>query len=277
MEPPAADRAAGGLPRIAATPATSGRQGIYEVLVNSRRCRRRSRHSWIPRKFARSRWARACVPCGSAAPRGWPRGRDDDRGGHARRAPAGRLSPTPDALTSDQPSHRRLADALAAEASAPGSIFWNALGPRRWRTAGGAVPRDARHRIAAAPGAGLQPFRRPICCGAEPRVAAGSACQRAVDSSPLPESRISRAALQQHARRRRARSSPTVLRHYRQRHMLRIVWRDFCRLADTLETVRDTSLLAEATHRRGAGVLPGRTAGALWRAARARQRRAAAA
>jgi [glutamine synthetase] adenylyltransferase / [glutamine synthetase]-adenylyl-L-tyrosine phosphorylase len=38
----------------------------------------------------------------------------------------------------------------------------------------------------------------------------------------------------------------TVLRHFRQRHMLRIVWRDFCRLADTLETVRDTSLLAEA-------------------------------
>jgi len=39
---------------------------------------------------------------------------------------------------------------------------------------------------------------------------------------------------------------PVVLRHYRRRHMLRIVWRDFCRLADTLETVRDTSLLAEA-------------------------------
>ena len=38
----------------------------------------------------------------------------------------------------------------------------------------------------------------------------------------------------------------TVLRRYRARHMLRIVWRDFCRLADTLETVRDTSLLAEA-------------------------------
>ena len=38
----------------------------------------------------------------------------------------------------------------------------------------------------------------------------------------------------------------SVLRCYRQRHMLRIVWRDFCRLADTLETVRDTSLLAEA-------------------------------
>ena len=37
-----------------------------------------------------------------------------------------------------------------------------------------------------------------------------------------------------------------VLRHFRMRHMLRIVWRDFCRLADTLETVRDTSLLAEA-------------------------------
>jgi len=37
-----------------------------------------------------------------------------------------------------------------------------------------------------------------------------------------------------------------ILRRYRQRHMLRIVWRDFSRLADTLETVRDTSLLAEA-------------------------------
>ncbi|MCB1841710.1 MAG: bifunctional [glutamate--ammonia ligase]-adenylyl-L-tyrosine phosphorylase/[glutamate--ammonia-ligase] adenylyltransferase, partial [Halioglobus sp.] len=36
------------------------------------------------------------------------------------------------------------------------------------------------------------------------------------------------------------------LRQFRQWHMLRIVWRDFCRLADTLETVRDTSLLAEA-------------------------------
>ncbi len=37
-----------------------------------------------------------------------------------------------------------------------------------------------------------------------------------------------------------------VLRCFRQRHMLRIIWRDFTRLADTLETVRDTSLLAEA-------------------------------
>ena len=37
-----------------------------------------------------------------------------------------------------------------------------------------------------------------------------------------------------------------ALRRYRQHHMLRIIWRDFCRLADTLETVRDTSLLAEA-------------------------------
>ncbi len=37
-----------------------------------------------------------------------------------------------------------------------------------------------------------------------------------------------------------------VLRRFRQWHMMRIVWRDFCRLADTLETVRDTSLLAEA-------------------------------
>ncbi|WP_241521058.1 bifunctional [glutamate--ammonia ligase]-adenylyl-L-tyrosine phosphorylase/[glutamate--ammonia-ligase] adenylyltransferase [Kineobactrum sediminis] len=36
-----------------------------------------------------------------------------------------------------------------------------------------------------------------------------------------------------------------VLRRFRQRHMLRIVWRDFSRMADTLETVRDTSWLAE--------------------------------
>ena len=38
----------------------------------------------------------------------------------------------------------------------------------------------------------------------------------------------------------------SVLRCYRTRHMVRIVWRDFIRLADTQETVRDTSLLAEA-------------------------------
>jgi len=37
-----------------------------------------------------------------------------------------------------------------------------------------------------------------------------------------------------------------VLRRFRARHMLRIIWRDFCRLADTLETMRDTSLLADA-------------------------------
>lgn len=37
-----------------------------------------------------------------------------------------------------------------------------------------------------------------------------------------------------------------VLRDFRAYHMLRIVWRDLCRLADTLETIRDTSLLAEA-------------------------------
>ena len=37
-----------------------------------------------------------------------------------------------------------------------------------------------------------------------------------------------------------------VLRRYRAYHMMRIVWRDFCRLADTRETTRDTSLLAEA-------------------------------
>ncbi|MFT5709549.1 MAG: glutamate-ammonia-ligase adenylyltransferase [Halioglobus sp.] len=37
-----------------------------------------------------------------------------------------------------------------------------------------------------------------------------------------------------------------VLRRFRRFHMLRILWRDFCRLADTQETVRDTSLLADA-------------------------------
>jgi glutamate-ammonia-ligase adenylyltransferase len=37
-----------------------------------------------------------------------------------------------------------------------------------------------------------------------------------------------------------------VLRQFRARHISRIVWRDFCRLADTLETVRDTSALADA-------------------------------
>jgi glutamate-ammonia-ligase adenylyltransferase len=36
------------------------------------------------------------------------------------------------------------------------------------------------------------------------------------------------------------------LRRFRRREMLRIVWRDFNRLASTLETTRDTSLLAEA-------------------------------
>lgn len=35
------------------------------------------------------------------------------------------------------------------------------------------------------------------------------------------------------------------LRLFRQREMLRILWRDFNRLADTMETTRDTSLLAE--------------------------------
>ena len=37
------------------------------------------------------------------------------------------------------------------------------------------------------------------------------------------------------------------LRRFRRREMLRILWRDFNRLAPTLETTRDTSLLAEAS------------------------------
>ena len=61
---------------------------------------------------------------------------------------------------------------------------------------------------------------------------------------PLPEEdfrgQLSRLLLEEGA------ELGVVLRQYRQRHMVRIVWRDFCRLADTLETVRDTSLLAEA-------------------------------
>jgi glutamate-ammonia-ligase adenylyltransferase len=60
----------------------------------------------------------------------------------------------------------------------------------------------------------------------------------------LPEKHF-RDELHRHLSVADAELSP-VLRHYRARHMLRIVWRDFCRLADTLETVRDTSLLAEA-------------------------------
>ncbi|GAB5412520.1 MAG: bifunctional [glutamate--ammonia ligase]-adenylyl-L-tyrosine phosphorylase/[glutamate--ammonia-ligase] adenylyltransferase [Congregibacter sp.] len=38
-----------------------------------------------------------------------------------------------------------------------------------------------------------------------------------------------------------------VLRRFRQREMLRIIWRDLNRLAPTLETTRDVSLLAEAS------------------------------
>ncbi len=37
-----------------------------------------------------------------------------------------------------------------------------------------------------------------------------------------------------------------VLRRFRQYQMARIIWRDFCRLADTRETVADTSALADA-------------------------------
>lgn len=60
----------------------------------------------------------------------------------------------------------------------------------------------------------------------------------------LPEEEFNR-GLQQQLDEEAAELAP-VLRHYRAHHMLRIVWRDFCRLADTRETVRDTSLLAEA-------------------------------
>ena len=49
-----------------------------------------------------------------------------------------------------------------------------------------------------------------------------------------------------------------ALRRFRQRHMLRIVWRDFCRSADTLETVRDTSLLADACIRQALAVCSAR-------------------
>ncbi|MFT7287432.1 MAG: glutamate-ammonia-ligase adenylyltransferase [Halieaceae bacterium] len=43
-----------------------------------------------------------------------------------------------------------------------------------------------------------------------------------------------------------AESSAVLLRRFRQRHMLRIIWRDLNRLAPTLETTRDVSWLAEA-------------------------------
>lgn len=42
-----------------------------------------------------------------------------------------------------------------------------------------------------------------------------------------------------------------VLRRFRERHMLRIVWRDLNRLAPTLETTRDVSWLADACIRQG--------------------------
>jgi glutamate-ammonia-ligase adenylyltransferase len=38
-----------------------------------------------------------------------------------------------------------------------------------------------------------------------------------------------------------------VLRHHRRREMVRLVWRDFARMADTAETTRTVSLLAEAS------------------------------
>ncbi len=62
--------------------------------------------------------------------------------------------------------------------------------------------------------------------------------------STLPESRF-REALARRLDEPGA-DMAVVLRRFRQWHMLRIVWRDFCRLADTRETIRDTSLLAEA-------------------------------
>jgi glutamate-ammonia-ligase adenylyltransferase len=60
----------------------------------------------------------------------------------------------------------------------------------------------------------------------------------------LPESSFTRQLQEQLAEE--GAELGVVLRRFRQKHMLRIVWRDFCPLADTLETVRDTSLLAEA-------------------------------
>lgn len=62
--------------------------------------------------------------------------------------------------------------------------------------------------------------------------------------APLPETAL-REQLEQALAVPGAELQP-VLRRFRQRHMLRILWRDFSRWADTLETVRDTSLLAEA-------------------------------
>jgi glutamate-ammonia-ligase adenylyltransferase len=43
----------------------------------------------------------------------------------------------------------------------------------------------------------------------------------------------------------------TVLRRFRQRQMLRIIWRDLNRLVPTVETMRDVSWLAEACIRCG--------------------------
>lgn len=62
-----------------------------------------------------------------------------------------------------------------------------------------------------------------------------------IDEGPGPL----RSSLQQLLNDEAAELAP-VLRRFRRFHMLRILWRDFCRLADTRETVRDTSLLADA-------------------------------
>ena len=48
-----------------------------------------------------------------------------------------------------------------------------------------------------------------------------------------------------------------VLRRFRQRHLLRIIWRDLNRLAPTLETTRDVSWLAEACVQRALVSLSG--------------------
>ena len=68
----------------------------------------------------------------------------------------------------------------------------------------------------------------------------------------------------------------SMLRRYRARHMVRIVWRDFSRLADTLETVRDTSSLAGSRDRCCSAVCSCRICREVWRTPGASQRRGAA-
>ncbi len=144
-------------------------------------------------------------------------------------------------MTSEQPYTAELPPALAAVAGAawqhileraPAAL----VAPLQAAVAGAPVSTQLSRVLACSPFAADLCRRRPELL--LDLLASGQLQQS------LPENAFREALQQQLAA---AATEPgIVLRRYRQRHMLRIIWRDFCRLADTRETVRDTSLLAEA-------------------------------